>query len=56
MILITDGNKEINTAQHGPQPSYDIITYILSILLLRRKDLKTPKTNGVPILKQNFVQ
>jgi hypothetical protein len=27
MILIIDGNKEINTAQHGPQPSYDIITY-----------------------------
>jgi hypothetical protein len=32
---------------------YDIIDHILFITLFRRKDLRTPKLNGVPILKEN---
>jgi hypothetical protein len=31
-------------------------TFILIIILFVQKNLKTPKTNGVPIHKQNYQQ
>ncbi|MFL6319739.1 MAG: hypothetical protein ACJ72Q_04645 [Nitrososphaeraceae archaeon] len=35
--------------QHGPQQLYDMIAHILIIRLFRRKNLRTPKINGVPL-------